>query len=154
MTDIPYPDLSERPREMSCERLIQATPAALFEAWTTRFDLWFAQPGTLTLTPAAGQPYFFYNRNDWGRHPHYGRLLTVEPDTRVEMTWLTGNGERIGTEGAETVLRPTALAHACSSPMPDFPPTRPWPAISRTGRWRWTSWQTACAPRPRGPPRQ
>lgn len=116
MTDIPYPDLSERPREMSCERLIQATPAALFEAWTTRFDLWFAQPGTLTLTPAAGQPYFFYNRNDWGRHPHYGRLLTVEPDTRVEMTWLTGNGERIGTEGAETVLR-IALT-------PDGPGTR------------------------------
>ena len=116
MTDIPYPDLSERPREMNCERLIQATPAALFEAWTTRFDLWFAQPGTLALTPEAGQPYFFYNRNDWGRHPHYGRLLTVEPDTRIEMTWLTGNGERIGTEGAETVLR-IALT-------PDGPGTR------------------------------
>ena len=83
MTDIPFPDLSERPREMSCERLIQATPTALFEAWTTRFDLWFAQPGTLALTPEAGQPYSFHNRNASGRHPHYTRLLSAPPAHRA-----------------------------------------------------------------------
>ncbi|MEM7327740.1 MAG: SRPBCC domain-containing protein [Pseudomonadota bacterium] len=105
MTDIPAPDLSHRPRRMTCQRHIEASPTALFEAWTTRFDLWFAEPGTLALVPEPGRPYFFYNRQDWGRHPHYGRILSAAPAEHVEMTWLTGNGEAVGTEGAETVLR-------------------------------------------------
>lgn len=108
MAPIPRPDLSDRPRSLTCARRFETTPAALFEAWTTGFDLWFAQPGTLALVPEPGRPYFFYNREDWGRHPHYGRILSVArngPDPHVEMTWLTGNGEQVGTEGAETVLR-------------------------------------------------
>ena len=104
MTEIPRPDLSNRPLAMSCERMIFAAPQIVFEAWTTRFDTWFAETGTLVLRPEPGQPYFFYNRVDWGRHPHYGRILTVRPHSFVEMTWMTGNGERVGTEGAETIV--------------------------------------------------
>lgn len=105
MTEIPWPDHSERPLKTACERLINAAPKDVFEAWTTRFDAWFAQPGTLVLTAEAGRPYFFYNRDDWGRHPHYGRILELQPDQRLVMTWLTGDGTQVGTQGAETVLR-------------------------------------------------
>lgn len=105
MTSIPRPDLKDRSLTMTSARTIPAKPAVLFEAWTTRLDIWFAQAGTLVLQPHAGQPYFFYNRDEWGRHPHYGRILDIKPGEFVEMTWVTGNGERVGTEGAETVLR-------------------------------------------------
>lgn len=53
----------------------------------------------------SGQPFFFYNRVAWGRHPHYGRFLTLETDRLIEMTWLTGDGRAEGTQGAETILR-------------------------------------------------
>lgn len=105
MTDIPWPDHASRPLSTACERLINAAPEAVFEAWTTRFDAWFAQKGTLSLSPEPGQPFFFYNRDDWGRHPHYGRILELRPNERVVMTWLTGDGTDVGTQGAETVLR-------------------------------------------------
>ena len=104
MSEIPRPDLTDRPHSMSCVRLIRATPERVFDAWTRNFDTWFAEPGLLWLTPEPGAPFFFYNRLDWGRHPHYGRILELRPHTYVEMTWVTGNGERIGTEGAETLL--------------------------------------------------
>jgi len=52
-----------------------------------------------------GRPYFFYNRDEWGRHPHYGRFLDVKQSQLIEMTWMTGNGTAVGTEGAETILR-------------------------------------------------
>lgn len=105
MSAIPRPDLSARPLQMTCAHTIRATPAVVFAAWTTCFDRWFAQPGTLAMVPEAGQPYFFYNRDDWGRHPHYGRILEVRADQLIEMTWMTGNGTHEGTQGAETVLR-------------------------------------------------
>ena len=57
------------------------------------------------MVPEPGRPYFFYNRDEWGRHPHYGRFLEVVTDELVEMTWMTGNGTAEGTEGAETILR-------------------------------------------------
>jgi uncharacterized protein YndB with AHSA1/START domain len=57
------------------------------------------------MVPKPGRPYFFYNRDEWGRHPHYGRFLDVKENQLVEMTWMTGNGTADGTEGAETVLR-------------------------------------------------
>lgn len=105
MTAIPRPDLSARPLVASCSRTVRAAPPEVFAAWTERFDAWFAQAGTVAMTAEAGRPYFFYNRDEWGRHPHYGRFLEVVPDELVEMTWVTGNGEAVGTEGAETVLR-------------------------------------------------
>ena len=57
---------------------VEAAPSAVFAAWTTRFDTWFAQPGTVAMVPEPGRPYFFYNRDEWGRHPHYGRFLDVD----------------------------------------------------------------------------
>ncbi len=105
MSSIPRPDLSARPLQCSCEYTVNARPEKVYAAWTTRFDIWFAQPGTLALVPELGRPYFFYNRDDWGRHPHYGRILDAKENQFIEMTWLTGNGAAEGTEGAETVLR-------------------------------------------------
>ena len=105
MNPIPRPDHAERPLQLSCEATVAASPADVFAAWTTRFDAWFAQTGTLDLVPEPGRPWFFYNRDEWGRHPHYGRILDVRPDELVETTWMTGDGTQVGTEGAETVLR-------------------------------------------------
>lgn len=105
MMAIPRPDLSSRPLQMTCEYLVHAKPGRVYAAWTEGFDSWFAQSGTLAMVPEPGRPYFFYNRDDWGRHPHYGRFLDVKEDELIEMTWMTGNGTAEGTEGAETVLR-------------------------------------------------
>ena len=105
MSPIPRPDLSTRPLRMTCEHTVSAKPSEVFAAWTERFDAWFAQPGTVAMVAEPGRPYFFYNRNEWGRHPHYGRFLEVRENHLVELTWMTGNGTTEGTEGAETVLR-------------------------------------------------
>ncbi len=99
------PDHSSRPLQMTCEHLVDASQRAVFFAWTEGLDCWFAQPGTLSLLAAEGRPYFFYNRDEWGRHPHYGRFLEVTQNQTIEMTWVTGNGAAEGTEGAETILR-------------------------------------------------
>jgi len=105
VSSIPRPDLSARPLQMACEYTVNARPEEVYAAWTKRFDTWFAQAGTLAMVPEPGRPYFFYNRDDWGRHPHYGRFLDAKENQLVEMTWMTGNGTAEGTEGAETVLR-------------------------------------------------
>lgn len=96
------PDLSTRPLTMTVERLMDASAADLYQAWTQRFDIWFAQPGELFMTPEVDKPFFFYNRTDWGRHAHYGRFLELKENELVGMAWVTGAG---GTEGTETVLR-------------------------------------------------
>lgn len=96
------PSLEERPGSFTVEKAMNAGAAALYRAWTKGFDLWFAQPGELIMSPEIDRPFFFYNRHDWGRHAHYGRFLQLEQDRLVEMTWVTGKG---GTFGAETVLR-------------------------------------------------
>ena len=105
MSAIPRPDLSARPLQTTCTCTANASPEALFAAWTIHLDGWFAQPGTLVMVPEPGRPYFFYNRDDWGRHPHYGRVLDIKQNELIELTWITGNGTVEGTEGAETVLR-------------------------------------------------
>ena len=105
MNAVPRPDHSERPNSFTCSQIINAKPATVFAAFSTEFDRWFAQPGTLVMTPEPGQPYFFYNRDEWGRHPHYGRILEIKTDELIEMTWMTGNGTEVGTQGAETILR-------------------------------------------------
>lgn len=105
MSPVPRPDLSTRPLQMTCAHTVTAKPADVYAAWTERFDIWFAQAGTVSMVPEPGRPYFFYNRDAWGRHPHYGRFLDLEKNQLVEMTWMTGNGTAEGTEGAETILR-------------------------------------------------
>ena len=95
------PDNSARPLTMTVERLMKADASDIYQAWTQKFDSWFAQPGELLMTPEVDKPFFFYNRKDWGRHPHYGRFLELKKDELVEMAWVTGEG---GTGGAETVI--------------------------------------------------
>lgn len=96
------PDLSSRPNSMTLEHQMKADAGSIYDAWTRDFDLWFAEPGELIMSPDVNRPFFFYNRHDWGRHAHYGRFIALEKDRLVEMTWLTGKG---GTFGAETVIR-------------------------------------------------
>jgi len=90
---------------MMCEYTVHAAPGEVFTAWTNGLESWFAQAGSLSLVAEPGRPYFFYNRDEWGRHPHYGRFLEVKQNELIEMTWITGNGTAVGTEGAETILR-------------------------------------------------
>lgn len=105
MNSIPRHDLSSRPLQMTCEYTVHASPGEVYAAWTERFDTWFAQAGTLSMVPEPGRPFFFYNRDEWGRHPHYGRFLELVENKSMEMTWMTGDGTAEGTAGAETVIR-------------------------------------------------
>jgi len=105
MKKIPRPDHSSRPLKTTCVYTVKAKPGEVYKAWTERFDLWFAQPGTLFMIPEVGRPFFFYTPDDWGRHPHYGRFLELVENKLVEMTWITGDGTAEGTQGAETIIR-------------------------------------------------
>lgn len=101
LTPIGAPDVAARPHALTVERSMRAAPAALYRAWTERFDDWFAAPGAVRMTTAVDAPFFFAVRHEGSRHPHDGRFLRLEPDRLDEITWLTGAG---GTEGAETVV--------------------------------------------------
>ncbi len=101
------PDLSGRPFDLAIEHVSQGSSATLYEAWTRRFDVWFAAPGSVLMRAEVNAPFFFEtefkpeNQNVAQRHPHYGRFLQLLPGELVQLTWVTGAG---GTEGAETVV--------------------------------------------------
>ena len=52
------PDLSSRPHSMSLELQMKADAASIYNAWTRDFDLWFAEPGELIMTPEVNRPFF------------------------------------------------------------------------------------------------
>lgn len=93
------PDLSGRPLRYDVERVLAASPATVYQAWTTGWERWFAAPGTLLVTPEVDGRFFFEVHAGDQRHPHYGRYLRLEPARLVELTWVTA-----GTKGTETVL--------------------------------------------------
>ena len=49
---------------MTVERLMKADASDIYQAWTEKFDAWFAQPGELLMTPEVDKPFFFYNRKE------------------------------------------------------------------------------------------
>lgn len=114
MEPVTIPDLTDRPYGFNVERIMSSPPEVLFEAWTEKFDEWFAAPGTLSMKAEVNSVFFFETvfkldeKSEIQRHPHYGRFLQIVPNRLIEFTWLTGAG---GTGGAETVVTVELTAH-------------------------------------------
>ncbi|MEV0336668.1 SRPBCC domain-containing protein [Nocardia sp. NPDC050717] len=78
---------------------MKAPPSLLYAAWTKGLDLWLAVPGSVLGRPGVNEPLYFDTGTADKRNPHYGRILLLEPDRRIEFTWVTA-----ATEGVETVV--------------------------------------------------
>lgn len=80
---------------------MRATCEDLYRAFTTGWEGWFALERSLIVDATVNGQLYFVVEHEGKRHPHYGRFLVLQPNRKVELTWLTGRG---GTDGAETVL--------------------------------------------------
>jgi uncharacterized protein YndB with AHSA1/START domain len=92
---------SEQRHAFVIERRMAASAKAIFDAWTTHFDTWFASAGEMSMNASPGEPYWFNVVHEGERYAHYGKFLRVEYGRLIEQTWVTG---RNGTDGAKTVV--------------------------------------------------
>lgn len=82
-----------------CKREMNVSAVVLFKAWTEGFGIWFAIRDSVIMRPKVDTAFFFETEFEGRRHPHYGRLLRLEKDRLVSMTWLNA-----ALEGAEAVV--------------------------------------------------
>jgi uncharacterized protein YndB with AHSA1/START domain len=82
-----------------CQRKMNLSAAALYEAWTQGFETWFALPDSVIMRPEVDTAFFFETEFQGQRHPHYGRFLQLEEDRLISLTWLNAT-----LDGAETVV--------------------------------------------------
>lgn len=42
---------------MTVERVMKADAKSIYEAWTEKFDRWFAEPGEIMMVPEVDRPF-------------------------------------------------------------------------------------------------
>ena len=93
--------------ELTVTQHMALDAATLFRAWSHDWGAWFAAPDSVRMTAEVGAPFYFAveQRFDDGRppvrHPHYGRVLALEPNSLVALSWVTRPN---GTGGAEATM--------------------------------------------------
>src|SRR5260370_26823293 len=91
--------------DLTVSRSINASPQAVFRAWTDPewFRRWF-EPTQLIMHPEKNDLYFIEVQWEGRSWPHYGRYLQIEPPPRLKFPWRSGAPE--GEDTGVTVQLP------------------------------------------------